>query len=205
MLPDYHDVTSRITEEPSWYTIDGYPRYGEFKPGECDIYCRYSILFLIQCQSCEKPFLIGYDFDHYNDEIRWLVDDKQGGESWVPVNISIFATCKQNENGEDIIRRLTFEDMINFFGMGDPPNHACIGSTMGSIERGAVQAWDRMFGRTTESHPSPNGGEYQTIINWGKPARIKELEYVERPVKWMTVEQQAALPNIIDLVPEEMR
>ena len=195
MFPGYEDVTSRIAEKPSWYTSDGYPRYGEFKPAECDIYCRHSILFLIQCQGCHEPFLIGHDFDRY-DEHRWLVVDKKGEEHWVSIKYSLYANCKLDDDGKEIVKTLTLPELVDSFGFGDPPNHGCVGDTMGCILRGPVQVWDRKYGQVVEDG---------LVKIWGEPKRITELEYQEREISWLPKDQVALLGAMKDLVPQSMQ
>ena len=59
MKHDYLDITSRITEQPTWYDSNGVPRYGEFTPDGCpNIYARQVFLLLISCQDCGEQFQV---------------------------------------------------------------------------------------------------------------------------------------------------
>lgn len=59
MLASYNDIRSRIKEEPQWFDSNGVPRYEPFSPEliPC-IYANEAILYEIQCQNCEKPFMV---------------------------------------------------------------------------------------------------------------------------------------------------
>ena len=54
MLPDYSDIRSRITEEPTWFDARGVPRYGEFSPRMLGVYDMYALLAEIECQMCHN-------------------------------------------------------------------------------------------------------------------------------------------------------
>lgn len=175
MFPRYDDVTSRITEDPIWYTIEGYPRYGEFKYAECSIYAYYSILMLIECQDCGKEFHIGQDFDHMNLFEFLIIDDENQKELWVQPRYSIFAKSVKDKDGKAIVRKTSLEDLVKNWGFGDPPNHGCVGDTMGSIERKSIQVWDVRYGKKVEEG---------LIKAMGVPTRIPELEGLDLTPEW---------------------
>jgi len=183
MFPNYDDITSRITEDPTWYTKQGVPRYGEFKPAECNIYAYYSLLMEIGCQDCGKRFLIGQDYDGM-DIVKVLLDPSKieppiydlTKDLWISIRHGIYAPNKLDENGNHQYKTLTLKDLIEGWAFGDPPNHGCVGDTMGSIEIRCVQAWDLRFGQETEDRTADNGNTYSVIVKMGTPTRITELE-----------------------------
>lgn len=64
----YEDITSRISEEPTWYDQNGTPRYGKFTPDGCpNIYSSHVALMEIACQSCGKRFRVEMHTDVWND------------------------------------------------------------------------------------------------------------------------------------------
>ena len=57
MKHTFDDITSRITEQPSWYDSNGTPRYGAFAPDQCpNIYADAVVLLRIECQACGRRF-----------------------------------------------------------------------------------------------------------------------------------------------------
>lgn len=57
MKAQYEDITSRIPEQPTWYDMNGVPRYGPFQPKACpNIYSHQIALMRIACQYCHRPF-----------------------------------------------------------------------------------------------------------------------------------------------------
>lgn len=62
----FNDIRSRITEPPTWWDMNGTPRWGDFHPTQSpDIYTREAVLLEIQCQCCRQPFRVELhaDFD----------------------------------------------------------------------------------------------------------------------------------------------
>jgi len=115
VLPDYDDIRSRISEEPTWYDDNGVPRYGAFKPEMLGVYDKYAILVEIECQSCTRLFLVGVGCPRYS--FRWGQDD--------PILWSV-------------------ERMVDGYHYGDPPRHGnCVGDTMNCIDRRVVEAWEQ--------------------------------------------------------------
>lgn len=183
MHPNYHDITSRIAEPPVWYTLEGFPRYSEFGPHQCNIYARYSALFEIKCQDCGRSFLIGQDVDEYynltqikidasDDAIFGAYDDKLRSDFWLLASQSHFTPRVLDQDGKSIYRHITIEDYVKNWGYGDPPNHDCVGDTMGCIEIGTVQVWDANFGQVVEDNK---------LVVWGEPKRLEELEGFKFP------------------------
>jgi hypothetical protein len=57
----YHDILSRIPEDPTWFDEHGVPRYCAFEPGEvANIYSGEVALVEITCQSCKRPFRVAF-------------------------------------------------------------------------------------------------------------------------------------------------
>lgn len=64
----YEDITSRISEEPTWYDQNGTPRYGKFTPDHCpNIYSSQVVLMEIACQSCGRRFHVEMHTDVWTD------------------------------------------------------------------------------------------------------------------------------------------
>lgn len=187
MYPGYYDIRKRIDEEPTWYTVHGVPRYGEFQPNECNIYSRYSVLMEIGCQDCGKRFLIGQDIDDSRDLVRVSLDYEKYNESnngyklvpgddghcWIPMYSALYAPHRLDEEGRSIYRTTTIEEYVENWGFGDPPSHGCVGDTMGCVEIRSVQVWDKHFGQESEL---AEGGKYSVITKMGESARLEELE-----------------------------
>jgi hypothetical protein len=185
MLVHYDDVISRINENPTWYTTEGYPRYGEFEPGSCSIYADFSVLMEIGCQSCGDRFFIGRDYESM-DRFETLIDmtkvefssgfKPQKDAIWINIRHAHYAPKLLGENGKPQYRTLDLKDLVQSWGFGDPPNHGCVGDTMGCVEIRCVQAWDMRFGQ--ESALSENG-KYTVLTKFGVPTRIAEIEGFE--------------------------
>lgn len=187
MLPDYYDVISRIEEKPSWYTVEGYPRYGEFTPGECNIYSHYSALFQIACQDCGKRFNIGVDVDddyllQFKVDMTQLANEKHlvgifHDEVWLPITGNSFVPHALDENGDAIYRTLTIDEYVKNWGFGDPPRHGCVGDTMRSMNIQILEAWDRHFGQKTEK--DKHG--LNRVVDQGELSHLPELEGYQFP------------------------
>jgi len=198
MLPSYDDVLSRIEEAPTWFTEKGYPRYGDFKPAETNIYARYGVLFEIGCQGCTDTIKVGVDFDKSHTDHNMLlvavdyevmneylskekyfskVQPEEDGFFWMPMRQSIWHPSKFDENGNGIYKTLTLEEVINEWGMGDPPSHGCYGAgeTMGSFPLQTLEVWDRNFGQVVEDG---------IIKEWGTEQRLPELEGLDLRDEW---------------------
>jgi hypothetical protein len=107
VLPDYSDIRSRITEEPTWFDARGVPRYGEFSPRMLGVYDMYALLAEIECQMCHETFLIGEGAPRHD--------------------FSALA------HGGGAVTSNSLERLIKGFSYGDPPRHGgCAGETMTS-------------------------------------------------------------------------
>lgn len=68
MHTGYNDIKERIDEEPTWYDVNGCPRYGEFTPEHCpNIYARTVVLLCIACQACGEEFCVEMHGDVFSD------------------------------------------------------------------------------------------------------------------------------------------
>ena len=57
----YHDILSKIGEEPQWFDERAVPRFVAFSPDECaDIYADEVALAEIRCQGCGRPFRVAF-------------------------------------------------------------------------------------------------------------------------------------------------
>lgn len=130
MLPDFADIRSRITEEPTWYDGQGTPRYGPFHPEDLGVYDDCALLAEIACQDCGRRFLVG-EGSSPMDRVRRDAEYK-GATS---------------ENPPDHPGPWTFHAGIFLtwwtekFHYGDPPRHGCVGDTMNSEPLRIVEAW----------------------------------------------------------------
>lgn len=129
----YNDLRSRISEEPKWYTREGYPRYCFFKPQETGVYVQSALLVRIACQDCRQEFLVGEGFDRYNFDalITYNMLQKVSG-------IKTELTEEQIEGS-----RLDIRKIARSYYFGDPPAHGCVGDTMSCDELEIVEAWER--------------------------------------------------------------
>jgi len=117
MTQDYHDILSRISDPPLWWTANGVPRWCEFHPtAGSNPYAREVALLRIACQSC------GHEFDA---EVTWY----EHSHHW---------------NG-DREEPLSSPTRIKELHYGDPPNIKCCppGYTMNCIDLRVLQFWSR--------------------------------------------------------------
>lgn len=55
----YSDIRDRIAEPPKWFDEYAVPRYSDFTPDEtANIYANRAVLVEIECQDCERSFLV---------------------------------------------------------------------------------------------------------------------------------------------------
>lgn len=119
MNRDYHDVRSRIPEEPQWFDECTVPRYCRFSPSEiADIHADECMLMEIHCQRCERPFVVAVSskkFDRFD-----------------------MATKSYRPSLADRVR-------ARALSYGDPPNVACCpaGPTMCAVEVRVVEFWQK--------------------------------------------------------------
>ena len=71
----YSDILERIHEPPVWFDEHAVPRFNLFTPYQCaNIYASQVVLFLIECQSCKREFLVAMSWAKH-DEKSSLADD----------------------------------------------------------------------------------------------------------------------------------
>lgn len=57
MKCNYRDILMRIPARPIWWDEYGVPRYEPFTPDTtANIYAKTAVLFLIECQACQREF-----------------------------------------------------------------------------------------------------------------------------------------------------
>lgn len=80
MFRHYHDILSRISEEPTWWQEGGIPRYGPFDPKESTgIHCNEVVLIEIACQHCDRRFLVTVERDEIDRKLaQEIVDGEMG-------------------------------------------------------------------------------------------------------------------------------
>jgi hypothetical protein len=147
MLPDYHDITSRIHEQPFWYDGHGTPRYGEFNPEALGVYDDAALLVEIECQSCSRRFLVA-EGSSSMDRMRW---------AWEKARLA-----KDDRESEYLDALTWLARVAKSFHYGDPPRHeGCVGDTMNCLDRRIVQAWmrdrDLQFGKSWLRQPKFEG------------------------------------------------
>jgi len=128
MHNDYSDITSRISEAPSWFDTNGVPRYGAFEPKRIpDIYCDECALIEIACQDCGK---------HYNVALS------SGKMARVIAALRTQADLSTIQN-----RPIAAAIRAGDIGYGDPPNclhtEGCAGPTMTSDAIRVLEYWSR--------------------------------------------------------------
>lgn len=112
MHHDFEDITSRISEQPSWWDSNGTPRYGDFVPKACpNIYAEEVALLLIRCQNCHKEFKVEMHMDMLQRVDRFAALKASGKV--------------QDEDAKEVVKHFTLavwikEGVIHY---GDPPRH----------------------------------------------------------------------------------
>jgi hypothetical protein len=120
MLPDYADITSRISEPALWYDSHGVPRYDEFSPDMLGVYDDFAVLAEVACQGCGGLFVVGVGHPRYD------LLSIAGGAG---------------------VHEYTLEELTDRFSYGDAPRHSvdgtrCGGETMTSVTVRVLQAWE---------------------------------------------------------------
>ena len=128
MYPLYKDIlrlAHAAGQEPQWWDQNGTPRFDEFAPDQQGVYDNFALLVEIECQSCAQRFLVAGGWTRY--------------DLWA------------NSHGSGPAEN-TLEDLADRFHYGDAPHHdyvsknytgGCAGTTMNSIPRRIVEAWER--------------------------------------------------------------
>jgi len=113
MNADFLDITSRISEPPTWWDSYGTPRWGEFHPNMCpNIYADEVVLMEIECASCRKRFNVEMHHD-------------MSAEIFRPITHQRLSKRPQSLH------------------YGDPPRHNCSGGgeTMNCDDRKIIEFW----------------------------------------------------------------
>lgn len=133
MLQHYEDILSRISEPPRWFDEQGVPRYCDFAPRRiANIHARECALLAIECQSCERPFIVALDETTANHNVI----SRPGQE-------------REWRTLADIIRSHQIE-------YRDPPNVECCpdGPSQTSTTRRVIEYWERI----QETYRDPGTG-----------------------------------------------
>jgi hypothetical protein len=134
----YHDITSRISENPKWWDEHAVPRYSDFAPNECaDIYADEVALIEISCQSCGRRFLVAMSENQWMYGYRML-SKISAAHDFASEELREAAGKISETPLADEIR----EGAIHF---GDPPNVGCClaGATMNCEDLRVVEYWRR--------------------------------------------------------------
>lgn len=171
MKVDFADITSRIEEKPTWYDVNGTPRYGKPSPAETNLYAEESIAVVIGCQGCYEEFLVVYDASNYEHDWVCVGHSIDGEPGWKKTN-----EWKMEVKGCTLIADAKIGDPPHY---GDPPRHnGCAGDTMNSYAIRTVGYWKKQSWKDARE----NGEVLElppysfTSCNWvGSPDWAKEL------------------------------
>lgn len=168
MKTDYSEITNKLGE-PLWWDEKGVPRYEPFENHyQCGVYNKAVAYLRIECQNCRKSFfvtsVIAYNagFSQFVQKRLERIKNLLSEEMVSHENLQ----KAFNEHEEDFyqIERPKLNNVGDFY-YKDPPNHGCIGDTMGSIEREVLQYWEPDLTTTKDS----------TENNLGNPIDIKVI------------------------------
>ncbi len=135
MHNNYIDITDRIVESPSWWDVNGTPRYGEFSPASLpDIYADEAVLYKIQCQNCNHFFNVSESLS-YLDKMKTIMTHR-------------YITDKEKfdmKSKEIFSRSLSDSIKDKTLHYGDPPNNGCCnsGATMNCNDIKVLQYWKK--------------------------------------------------------------
>lgn len=121
----YHDITSRIAQEPLWYDEHAVPRYDVFKPGDvADIYADEVALVEIACQNCGAHFLVAFSASIAMTHVHKLM---RGAADNTPIEQAPLASSIRDGS----------------LHYGDPPNAGCCpaGPTMNCEDLRVCEYW----------------------------------------------------------------
>ena len=172
MFVSYKDITDKLGE-PVWW-VDGYPRYCPFDPHEVKVYIDIAVLLHIECQACSKPFNVATYWGSYANRyysralteldrnIKALLPPIEEGKldsGMIPVPV----LRKAAKWPEIHPKRPTLYESHDFC-TGDPPNHGCIGDTMGAYELEVLEYWEKgkdshLLLKRVFTHKNPEGYE----------------------------------------------
>ncbi|MBV9863308.1 MAG: hypothetical protein JO267_14305 [Alphaproteobacteria bacterium] len=156
MNQNYHDILSRISEEPRWFDEHAVPRFCEFHPGEvADIYAEEVVLAEITCQECGQQFLVALSYGVG----RWL--DERDSPTYDH-------------------RRLAALIKTKALHYGDPPNISCCaaGATMNSEPHRVIEYWCRNHREFTKTQ-----GEANIVTNVSEYFRWKRDSSLEIDIR----------------------
>ncbi|WP_153039460.1 hypothetical protein [Sphingobium yanoikuyae] len=66
----YHDILSRISDEPLWW-FDGVPRFSPFKPDDVCVYGVDTVLVHTECRSCRKRYDVAFRSAYIREKIAY--------------------------------------------------------------------------------------------------------------------------------------
>ena len=141
MWQDYHDIRSKIPEEPQWWDEYAVPRYCAFSACEvADIYADEVVLAEIACQGCGRLFKVAFSWSQC--EALHLLS--QGH------------VCKT-------LAQAIGDKTLHY---GDPPNVQCCdaGPTMNSEPRRVLEYWRKV----QFDWQRDNGLEVDIVPDWCK-------------------------------------
>lgn len=163
MLTNYRDIIA-LAGEPKWYDEHGVPRYSEFHPNECGVYIKAVALLEIECQDCEKHFLVAtvpgdglldqwrdQAIIHHNNLAQWISLNTDTRSITIKDLKDILSSLTPNQEKRlDHTKNRPHGHDSGWVGWGDPPAHGCVGDTMGAWEVRVVQYWEK--GRDDEKY-----------------------------------------------------
>lgn len=119
MKHHYHDIRSKLDDDPDWWDEVGVPRYCEFAPSRTNVvYTEEVALLEIACQGCDTLFRVA---------MSW-----SSSRNWVlPKEYQVPPLSERIQN-----------KIIHY---GDPPNSGCCtsGATMNSIPLRVLEFWQQ--------------------------------------------------------------
>ena len=134
MYPLYKNLRERLGE-PIWHDAEGVPRYAPFEPSLLGIYDRWAVLFVVECQACQKHFKCAAGTDPLVDAIR-----RDPTRQW--------------DEGDFEKLKEPMTAIGNILGWGDAPWHnakgeedkfdgQCAGTTMSTDVVAILEVWHR--------------------------------------------------------------
>lgn len=124
MKHDFKDILAATKETPTWWDENGTPRFSGINPKDCpDIYADEVVFFLIECQNCERKFIVQTSSKKSQRMLRNSM-----------LNIS------EPTSIEDAMRK----GLLDVVDYGDPPIHGCTGDVMSSYPIKILQFWSKL-------------------------------------------------------------
>jgi hypothetical protein len=72
MHVQYHDILSRISDEPLWW-LDGVPRFSPFKPDDVCVHGIDTVLVHTECQGCRKRYDVAFRSVYMREKIAYMI------------------------------------------------------------------------------------------------------------------------------------